>query len=160
MLFNDTDVAFIVERFGLEGLREERRKAESQLHIALYMDDDTGIAFYEQYLEIINTGIKLIQFRTPKQKLISGQISIQQIKGEVDIVSIIEKYLQLRKTSSRFSAICPFHQHKDPNNHSLMIYPESQSWYCFGCLKGGDVIDFIQNAEHCDIKQAAAILRG
>lgn len=42
---------------------------------------------------------------------------------------------------TRNKAHCPFHQDDTP---SFMVYPANNSWYCFGCSIGGDVIDFIQ----------------
>lgn len=50
---------------------------------------------------------------------------------------------------------CPFHSEKTA---SMKIYP--QSFHCFGCNTGGDVIDFVSLMEHCDFKTAFKILGG
>lgn len=47
----------------------------------------------------------------------------------------------LRKHSKYFSGLCPFHEEKHP---SFYVYPSTNSFYCFGCGKGGDVIRFVE----------------
>ena len=50
--------------------------------------------------------------------------------------------------------VCPFHGDKDP---SMKIYTGRNGhsgWHCFGCGKGGSVIDFVQEHENCDFKTA------
>ncbi len=72
-----------------------------------------------------------------------------------DIVEVVEGYTTLRKSGSNFSGKCPIHNDKTP---SMVVYPDNQSWHCFGCNKGGDVIRFIQSVEGTDFKGAIAIL--
>ncbi|GEM_PF-2076006 len=84
-----------------------------------------------------------------------GTVDINAIKARVDIVDVISGYITVRKTGRRFAAVCPFHNDKSP---SLIIYPESQSWHCFGCNLGGDVIEFIKRIENVDFTGAVAIL--
>jgi hypothetical protein len=50
---------------------------------------------------------------------------------------------------------CPFHAEKTA---SLKIYPENRGWHCFGCGRGGDVIDFVKFVHGVDFKQALSIL--
>lgn len=156
-LFNDLDVGFMVDRFGLDGLRQERARAESHLHVALYLDNDAEAAFFEEYLEVINTAIKLIRSKMPKPKPIDGKLSIQEIKEHSDIVEVAERYTKLKKAGANFKGSCPLHSDNSP---SMVIYPGEQRWWCFQCNQGGDVFDLVEKVEHCDIKQAAAILRG
>ncbi len=49
--------------------------------------------------------------------------------------------IKLRKIGKKLVGHCPFHQEKNP---SFYIYPESNSFYCFGCQKGGNVIVFVK----------------
>jgi len=57
------------------------------------------------------------------------------------IVSVIKSYgIQLKKIGSYYKCVCPFHDDLDP---SLVVYPKTNSWYCFGCQQGGSVLDFI-----------------
>jgi len=65
--------------------------------------------------------------------------------------------LELRPTGGRLTAVCPFHGDSRP---SLVFYPASQSYYCFGCGAGGDVIDFVSRLHRVDFKEAVALLAG
>lgn len=50
---------------------------------------------------------------------------------------------------------CPFHGEKEP---SLKIYPDTGGWHCFGCGRGGSVIDFVKEHENCDFKSAVTAI--
>ncbi len=88
---------------------------------------------------------------------VRGKIDIEAIKARNDIVSVIEGYTKLRKSGKNFTGRFPIHQDKNP---SMTVYPDSQTFRCYGCNRGGDVISFIQAVENTDFKGAAAILRG
>lgn len=53
------------------------------------------------------------------------------------------------------SAIVRFHSEKTP---SFTVFPDTQSFYCFGCGAGGDVITFIQQIENLDFMDAVKLL--
>ncbi len=80
---------------------------------------------------------------------------VQEVKDRVDIVEVISSYLTLKKAGSNFKANCPFHSEKTP---SMMISPERQSFKCFGCSEGGDVITFIEKIEGLDFFNALKLL--
>ncbi len=61
----------------------------------------------------------------------------------------------LRSIGSRLSGRCPFHVEKTP---SFMIYADSNTFYCFGCQEGGDVIDFIMKKKNCTFREALELL--
>jgi len=63
---------------------------------------------------------------------------------------------KLRKIGKRYQACCPFHQEKIP---SFVIYPNN-SFYCFGCHRGGDSIDFTKLTNDCSFKEAVGQLAG
>ncbi|MBI2766250.1 MAG: toprim domain-containing protein [Chloroflexi bacterium] len=65
--------------------------------------------------------------------------------------------LELRQTGGRLTAVCPFHGDSRP---SLVLYPASQSYYCFGCGAGGDVIDFMSRLHTVGFREAVALLAG
>lgn len=65
--------------------------------------------------------------------------------------------LKLRPTGGRLITTCPFHGDSRP---SLVIYPASQSYYCFGCGAGGDVIDFMTRLHRVDFREAVTLLAG
>ncbi|MDO4742790.1 MAG: DNA primase [bacterium] len=69
------------------------------------------------------------------------------LKYKNDIESVISSYVSLKRRGSTFVGLCPFHNEKTP---SFTVYPESGSYYCFGCGAGGDVISFIRQAENLD----------
>lgn len=74
-----------------------------------------------------------------------------------DIVDVVQRYVQLRRRGRTHTGLCPFHNEKTP---SFVVYPETQSFYCFGCGAGGDVITFTQRIDNLDyveaVKQLAA----
>ena len=65
--------------------------------------------------------------------------------------------VELRPVGQRLVGRCPFHRDGRP---SLAVYPNNQSYYCFGCGAGGDVIDFVARLHEVGFKEAAAMLAG
>ena len=65
--------------------------------------------------------------------------------------------LQLRPMGGRLTGACPFHGDTRP---SLIVYPATQSYYCFGCGAGGDVIDFVARLNKEGFKEAVEMLCG
>ena len=59
---------------------------------------------------------------------------LQELKYRSDIEQIIGSYVNLRRRGRTLSGLCPFHSEKSP---SFTVYPENQSFYCFGCGAGG-----------------------
>jgi len=80
---------------------------------------------------------------------------VAEVKERSDIVEIVSSYLTLKKAGSNYKANCPFHNEKTP---SLMISPERQSFKCFGCSEGGDVITFIEKIEGLDFYNSLKLL--
>lgn len=80
---------------------------------------------------------------------------IQQLLSDADIVEIISDYVSLTKRGSRYVGLCPFHHEKTP---SFTVQHDKNFFYCFGCKKGGDVVTFLKEAEHCDYIDAIQIL--
>ena len=80
---------------------------------------------------------------------------IQQLKQYSDIEHIVSGYVQLKKKGRYLSGLCPFHSEKSP---SFFVYPQTQSFYCFGCGAGGDVITFIRQIENLEYMEAVRFL--
>jgi len=77
---------------------------------------------------------------------------IDEVKQRTDIVDVVSQYATVTKAGRNFRALCPFHSEKRP---SFFIYPEQQSWHCFGaCNTGGDVLSFIMKKENMDFGEA------
>ncbi|MDY3988447.1 MAG: DNA primase [Massilioclostridium sp.] len=80
---------------------------------------------------------------------------ITQLKLACDIESIISSYVPMKREGRNKKALCPFHLEKTP---SFVIYEDTQSFYCFGCGAGGDVITFIMRIENLDYIEAVRFL--
>ncbi|MHC4870303.1 MAG: DNA primase [Planctomycetota bacterium] len=81
--------------------------------------------------------------------------SIQRIRDTVDIVNVIESYFPLKKTGTRYKALCPFHNEKTP---SFTVNPDLQLFKCFGCGAGGDTIKFVMQMEGLEFPEAIEVL--
>lgn len=81
--------------------------------------------------------------------------TIDDIKQRLDIVDVLSSYLKLEKAGRNFKALCPFHQEKTA---SFFIFPERQSWRCFGCGVGGDLFSFIMKKEGTDFGETLKML--
>ncbi len=80
---------------------------------------------------------------------------LSEIRMRCDIEQTISSYVQLRRRGKNLVGLCPFHNEKTP---SFTVYPDSQSFYCFGCGAGGEVISFIRRAENLDFSEAVRYL--
>jgi len=81
---------------------------------------------------------------------------IDEVKQRADIVEIIGEDVSLTKSGRTFRGLCPFHSEK---HASFFVYPEQQSWHCFGaCNTGGDVFSFIMKKQNIDFGEALRLL--
>jgi DNA primase len=73
--------------------------------------------------------------------------SVEAVKAATDIVALVEGYTRLRKSGSRYTGLCPFHQERTP---SFGVSPDRGTFKCFGCGEGGDAIAFVEKKENLD----------
>ncbi len=76
---------------------------------------------------------------------------IELIKSRLDIVEIIGNRIELKRAGANYKALCPFHQEKSP---SFMVNPNLQIYKCFGCGKKGDLINFLEDYERIEFREA------
>lgn len=81
---------------------------------------------------------------------------LRELVEKNDIVDVVGEYVSLTKRSgsNRFG-LCPFHSEKTP---SFSVSPDRQIYHCFGCGKGGGVINFIMEIENLSFPEAVAFL--
>ncbi len=82
---------------------------------------------------------------------------VQALHDRLDIEDVVSSYVSLKRTGRSLKGLCPFHNEKTP---SFTVYPETKSFYCFGCQASGDIISFTMRMENLDyveaVKQLAA----
>jgi DNA primase len=82
--------------------------------------------------------------------------AVEDIKSRLDVADIVSEYVPLKPAGSgSFKACCPFHQEKTP---SFYVNRPRQSWHCFGCDQGGDIISFVQQIEGMEFREALELL--
>jgi DNA primase len=82
---------------------------------------------------------------------------IVAVRAATDIVAVITKYTQLRRSGSRWVGLCPFHTEKTP---SFSVNQELGVYRCWGCGEKGDAITFIREKEMLDFVGAVELLAG
>lgn len=80
---------------------------------------------------------------------------IYQLKLANPIDTTMGRYVHLIRSGSNYKCLCPFHSEKTP---SCTVYTGTQSFYCFGCGAGGDVITFTKQIENLDTYEAIKLL--
>lgn len=76
---------------------------------------------------------------------------VVDIKQRLSIEELVGQYVELKKSGRNYKALCPFHSEKTP---SFYISVEKQIAFCFGCQRGGDVFQFLQEVEGIDFPEA------
>ncbi len=80
---------------------------------------------------------------------------LQELRIRNDITNVISGYVNLKRRGRNMVGLCPFHGEKTA---SFTVYPETESFYCFGCGVGGDVVSFIRRIENLDYIDAVKLL--
>jgi DNA primase len=81
--------------------------------------------------------------------------TVDQVKAKLNIVEVVGSYVKLEKAGINYKGRCPFHHEKTP---SFFVSPARQSYHCFGCNQGGDLISFVEAIEGLDFLGALRVL--
>ncbi len=83
------------------------------------------------------------------------KIDTAALLSKVDIVSVIDRFVPLKKSGAEYEACCPFHTEDTP---SFKVNPTKQIFHCFGCGEGGDAIKFVQKYQGLSFVDACKAL--
>jgi DNA primase len=81
----------------------------------------------------------------------AANTEIERVRERIDIVELINAHTPLKRAGRSYKACCPFHQEKTP---SFVVFPETQSFHCFGCGQSGDAFTFVMKAEGLEFPDA------
>jgi hypothetical protein len=160
--FDAADLDYMVLHLTIEQLRHEHYHATIQVAVCRQFGDPDEY-YWEAYLDAVKLALEVRRWLDTPLKTKSkpgparNHLSIAEIKACTDILTVVSQYVQLRKCGTRYIGKCPFHDDRAP---SLVVYPDTQTWYCFGCNQGGDVISFAMKINNLDFSEAIKILAG
>lgn len=161
-VFDNIDVQYLVDNLTPQQLRWEihlahTRQALANQWLGTRYEHPEDRFPHQEYAKACLEALKIVRSQRPNPQPIRGRINVEELKARTDIVEVVERYTTLRKAGKNFTGCCPIHGDKHP---SLTVYPDQQSWYCYGCNRGGDVIAFVQAVENTDFRGATTILGG
>ena len=96
--------------------------------------------------------------KTDREEVLSlpfPQNFLDELTARSDIVDVVGSYVQLARKGSSLFGLCPFHSEK---TGSFSVSPSKQIYYCFGCKKGGGVVNFIMEEENLSFPDAVRFL--
>jgi hypothetical protein len=99
----------------------------------------------------------------PERRGVSTCTVVDEAKAKVSTLDFADRLCgsgKLRRVGERWVARCPLPQHQD-RSPSFTVYPNTDSFFCFGCLEGGDVVELARHAwgyDKAEVAQAAADL--
>ncbi len=80
---------------------------------------------------------------------------VEDIKAKNDIADVVSAYVTLKRAGANMNGLCPFHNEKTP---SFTVFNATQTYHCFGCGAGGDVVTFVRRIENLDYVEALRFL--
>lgn len=80
---------------------------------------------------------------------------LAELRGRTSLEEVVSEYVPLKQKGRRFWGCCPFHHEKTP---SFSVDAQAQLYYCFGCHKGGTVINFVMDMERLEFMDAVKLL--
>lgn len=79
----------------------------------------------------------------------------ETVRERSDLVALVSERVALKKSGRTYRGLCPFHQE---DTASFYVYPDSQTFHCFGCQKHGDVFTWVMETENLDFRGALELL--
>ncbi|MGI6259579.1 MAG: DNA primase [Anaerolineaceae bacterium] len=77
---------------------------------------------------------------------------IDDIKQRIDLVDVVQQTVKLKRTGKNYIGFCPFHS--NTRTPSFVVFPETQTWRCFGqCNEGGDVFGYLMRRDNLDFPE-------
>lgn len=131
-------------KLSLHGLNDDDKFIVSEI-LRSEMSNDNRIKVintYEKYLSLC------------KQ---SHGATINKDVIKVVPIETLYSFNNVKRTSSRISALCPFHNENTP---SFVIYKKSNTFHCFGCQANGDAISFVMRLHNISFIDAIKMLGG
>jgi DNA primase len=83
-----------------------------------------------------------------------SKTTIQEVNTRMDAISIVGDYVRLEKKGGRWWGRCPFHGGGQEKTPSFKVDPDLKTYYCFGCNKGGSVLDFVMEMDRLTYPEA------
>ena len=80
---------------------------------------------------------------------------IKTIMNRNELCSIVRQHTKLKKSGEYYIGLCPFHKENVP---SFFVNPKTNTYYCYGCGKGGNVFNFIMHVNNCSFEEAVMYL--
>jgi hypothetical protein len=152
-----------VWRFTPDSLRREIHAADVGSSVARFFGEDDWADTCVELASAMRLALEIVLWLGSPPKAVErkresrGWVDVAKVKAGVDIVELARKYTVLKKSGRSYFGKCPIHA--DMRTPSFYVYPETQSWYCFGaCATGGDVLDLLMRVEHLTFRQAAEAL--
>jgi DNA primase len=79
----------------------------------------------------------------------------ERVRQRLDMAAVVGRYVGLKRRGRVMVGLCPFHKEKTP---SFQVNPDMGVYYCFGCGKGGDLFNFVQEIEGVGFREALDML--
>src|SRR3989442_10526472 len=76
---------------------------------------------------------------------------LQELRDRVDVVTVVQRRVALKKSGRDWKGLCPFHGEKTP---SFYVVPDKRIFHCFGCQASGDAIKFVMQLEGKSFREA------
>lgn len=150
----DSEIAEIIVDKNRE-LKELKEELKLEIRLYRWESRELLILLSKDREEEIEKIIKYLNFQLKLRDPLSTteSISIEELKSKIDIISLIELLTWTQINYTRRLIKCPLKWHDD-STASFKIYENTDSFYCPGCRRGGDHINFIEHYYWIDRKEA------